>query len=188
MKKNILFVVLLITFGVLTRTIFHVGPNIEFVTSIGLISGYLFKEKRLALLVPLLIMLVSDSIIGNTKIFLFTWSAFLIPSLLGLLITKFKVDLKVKLGWFKLAFLTLNGSAISTMIFFIWTNFGHWLTTTMYSKDINGLTQSYINAIPFLRNQLAGNLLFAPMLMLVVVYFYSFYNLRKSDPKLNKAK
>jgi hypothetical protein len=188
MKKKILLVTLLVTWGVLTRTILHVGPNVEFITSISLISGFLFHEKRLAILVPLLAMFISDTYLGNTGIFIFTWSGFLFPVLLGMLLTKFNFNLKKLPGWLKLGFLTLNGAIISTLFFFVWTNFGHWLTTNMYTKDLNGLTQCYVNALPFLRNQLAGNLIFAPLLMLAVVWGFNYLNLRKSALKLNNSK
>jgi len=36
----------------------------------------------------------------------------------------------------------------------------------MYSKDLNGLLNSYFNAIPFLKNQLLGNLIFVPLIFL----------------------
>ena len=57
------------------------------------------------------------------------------------------------------------GGLISSVIFFLWTNFGVVLTTTMYTKDLSGLLASYINAIPFFRPQLVGNLLLVPLIL-----------------------
>jgi small-conductance mechanosensitive channel len=74
----------------------------------------------------------------------------------------------------------------SSISFFIWTNFGHWITTNMYTKDLGGLIDCYINAIPFLKPQLAGNLIIVPIFVLVT-YFVFNYSLR-NNTKLASAK
>ncbi|KKQ36309.1 MAG: hypothetical protein US52_C0002G0002 [candidate division WS6 bacterium GW2011_GWA2_37_6] len=66
------------------------------------------------------------------------------------------------------------GGIISTVIFFLWTNFGVVLTTSMYPKTIEGLGQSYINGLPFITNQLAGNLIIVPALF---VFTYALINI-----------
>jgi hypothetical protein len=37
----------------------------------------------------------------------------------------------------------------------------------MYSRDLPGLVQSYVNALPFLRPQLITNLFFVPVVFLI---------------------
>jgi hypothetical protein len=163
-KKSILGMSVLILLGVLTRTLFHLGVNIEFVTGISLLSGYVFKNRLKSLIVPLLIMLISDLIIGNSIIFVFTWSAFLaVPLFSQVLETiKPKNELKTVLA---AQFLGI----LSSIFFFLWTNFGVVVTTQMYTRNFQGLIQSYINALPFLRNQLFGNLILIPLIF--SVYF-----------------
>lgn len=99
----------------------------------------------------------TDIIIGNSNIFIFTWSGFLIPALLaGKLFSKYK--LKGLKKTFQGTFLGVG----SNFFFFIWTNFGVWLLDSwgMYPKTLNGLLLSYINALPFYKMQLVSTLIF----------------------------
>ena len=153
-----------IALGFLTRTIFTIGPNVEFVTIASLGAGYFMNNKRLALLVPLVIMALSDAVIGNTSIFLLTWSAFLLTPIIGIALSKFNK----KPDSANTALVGLGGSLLSILIFFLWTNFGVVVTTSMYPDTFSGLINSYINALPFLKNQLYSNIIFAPILFTLI--------------------
>jgi hypothetical protein len=101
----------------------------------------------------------TDRIIGNSWIFLFTWSGFLIPAILASnLLKTLKHKLKLKLV------LLLGVGLSSNIFFFLWTNFGVWLLDSwhMYPNTLNGLFLSYINAIPFLKMQAISTLIFIP--------------------------
>jgi len=179
-NKNLILISILVIFGVLSRTIFHLGANIEFVTAISILAGYLFKKSKLALIIPLLIMIPSDIILGNTNIFLFTWSGFLFPVLMGKL-------LSTRLSKFTDSILKISISSsvlgvISTLFFYFWTNLGHFLTTNMYPKTLEGLVQCFVNAIPFLKPQLFSNFLIVPLIMII-----SIFALNLSVSKFNKA-
>ncbi len=171
MKKNILFILGLITLGVLTRTVAHLGENIEFVTALGLSATLIIKDKKLAFLVPLFIMFFSDLIIGSTLIFLFTWTGFLFVPVFGNIIQNLKLS---KNTFINLIFNSEIGGIFSTVTFFLWTNFGVVLTTTMYTKNFAGLLDSYINGLPFLYNQLVGNLIIVPIVVLSAKFIYNF--------------
>ena len=157
MKKILLAILFLFALG--ERVVFDLGPNIELVTMAMLIAAsYVGKKEALGL--TFLIMLISDLIIGNTNIFLFTWSGFLIPAFFaGNLFSKkrFKGIKRVGFG----TFLGLGAN----FFFFLWTNFGVWVLDTfgMYPKTLEGLMMSYINAIPFWRNQLLSTLIFVTL-------------------------
>ena len=43
-------------------------------------------------------------------------------------------------------------------------NFGVWATSGMYPRDLGGLGASYVAAIPFFHNSLAGDLIFCALL------------------------
>ena len=83
-KNDIIILLSFIILGVLSRTIFHIAPNLEFITAFSLSAAYFMANKRLSLAVPLFVMFFSDLIIGNSNIFLFTWSAFLVIALTGM--------------------------------------------------------------------------------------------------------
>lgn len=158
MKKFILPILLII--AVLERTVFDLGPNFEFVTTALILSAFYLGQKQ-SLLLVFLILLISDSIIGNTNIFIFSWTGFLIPAFFASNIFK-----KIKLNKILLG----TGLGISSNIFFyLWTNFGVWILDSwgMYPKTIQGLLLSYINGIPFLKYQLTSTLLLLPISFVV---------------------
>lgn len=171
-RKTLILIVVYIIGGILSRTIFHLGPNVEFITAISISSAIILNNKKLALIVPISIMFLSDLMIGNSNIFIFTWSGFLFPVIIGFVLSKFikkQTDNKI----LKLALFSELAGVTSSMFFFVWTNFGHWLTTNMYTKDVGGLISCYINAIPFLKPQLGGNLLIVPILVVASYYIVS---------------
>lgn len=134
---------------------FDLGPNIELVTmSLVLTSFYVGRGESFWL--TLTIMMLTDLVIGNTNIFLFTWSGFLIPAIFAKgFFPKAGVRTKIFRG-------ALAGMA-STGFFFVWTNFGVWLLSSMYPKNALGLVMSYVNALPFLRYQAISTLVFVPL-------------------------
>ena len=171
-KSDIALISCLVALIVVTRTVLHIGENIEFVTAAAITAGYFLQQKRYAVWATLFGLIISDTLIGNTMIFLFTWSGFLAAPLLGMVLSKINFNKK------KLSSTIVTAEAmgiISTMVFFLWTNFGVVLTTNMYAKTADGLVQSYINALPFLRNQLIGNLIFVPVIFAAVVLIKNAY-------------
>jgi hypothetical protein len=55
-------------------------------------------------------------------------------------------------------------SVISSVSFFIITNFGTWLSTPLYQKTGAGLAACYTAAIPFFHQTLLSDLFFVGML------------------------
>jgi hypothetical protein len=157
MKKIILLSLFLLAF--LTRTVFKLGPNIELVTTVMLLSASYFGKKE-SLLLTLTIMVATDLILGNSNIFLFTWSGFLIPAFLAG--TIFQSDRT--LGLIKIFRGALTGCG-STLFFYFWTNLGVWALDSwgMYSRNTSGLLASYINGLPFLKMQMVSTLMFVPL-------------------------
>ena len=58
----------------------------------------------------------------------------------------------------------------SSTVFFLVTNFGVWMSTTMYPKTFAGLLESYLMGLPFWRNMLVADIVFT-------VGFYWLYQL-----------
>lgn len=48
----------------------------------------------------------------------------------------------------------------ASVLFYLVTNFGVWLSSTAYSPDLQGLLLSYWNALPFLRNTMIGDMVY----------------------------
>jgi hypothetical protein len=166
-KGYIIFIAIALFLTIFTRVYFKIGPNIEIVTALSLASGYFFKNKKFSIFVPLILMYFSDLIIGNNNIYLFTWTGFLVAPILGVVASKLKFK---KLNTFANAIIISTSSGILSVIeFYLWTNFGVVMMSSMYTKDIVGLLQSYINALPFLSNQLKANIVYIPLVFTAII-------------------
>ncbi len=164
-KRKIVLTVFIIFFGVVFRIFLNekVGiPNFEAVTSLSLLSGS-FLGGIFAVITPLLMLFFSDLCFGNTSVYLFTWSAFVLIGIFGTLIKRNS----------KHYFLKTTGMGIlSVLFFYLWTNFGWWLVSGMYSMNLWGLIQCFAAGILFLKNQLLSVLIFTPFFGLVFSFLY----------------
>lgn len=147
--------------GVLFRTAWHIAPNVEYVTTASLLAAT-YLGKRYALLVPFLIMVITDTLIGNTNIFIFTWSAYLTIAILGY------YDIRIlgaKFGKLKRVLWATKTGLFASLFFYLYTNFGVWALDSWgtYPRTLAGLIECYIMGLPFLRLNLLGNLFFVPV-------------------------
>lgn len=170
--KDLIIGIILVTIAILGRTVFHIAPNVEFVTVSALLAG-VFIRSRYYWLVPFMTMVISDAIIGNTLIFVFTWSAFLLPAFLGRYIKQWKESP------FKLMFSATASGIFFSLFFFLWTNFGVWLLG-WYPHTFQGLITSYLMGLPFLRLNLLGNLVIVPSMFLMA------YGVKQVAPTLSR--
>ncbi len=168
-NKKMIIAASLVLLGVITRTVWHLGPNVELVTAATLLAAS-YLGRKWALFVPISIMFVSDLIIGNTNIFLFTWSAYLVIGYLSYLSHLGKLTGLVKI------FMATGLGMIASLWFYLWTNFGVWLLDSfgMYPKSIYGLVDCYLLALPFFKYNLIGNLLFVPSLFILAEFVKKF--------------
>lgn len=139
------------------RIAWDFGPNTELVTmGMVLVAGYL--GSRWSLTFTLAVLVISDLVLGNTNIFLFTWSGFLLPLILwrgNLSRAPLPKPLLAGLGF----------GLGANLFFYVWTNFGVWLLEDkgMYPDTALGLLQSYVAGLPFLKYQLQSTLAFVPL-------------------------
>jgi len=140
-------------FAIAARFLPH-PPNFAPIAAIALF-GVCFLPKRLALILPLLAMLISDFFIGfyHWPVMLAVYSSFLLVGLWGFW-------LKKRLKWHN----TIFSAFLAGLVFFLITNFAVWVFTPWYSKTIAGLTQCFIMALPFFKNTLLGNLFYVSSL------------------------
>jgi hypothetical protein len=190
--KELIFVVVIILFGILSRTIWHIGPNIEFVTALSLLAGFLVQTKLLRFFVPLLIIISSDLFIGNTNIIWFTWSAFFIIPFIGGILKRVLSKLNIQESEiFKNIIGFEVAGIVGVTIFFLWTNFGVVALSDLYPNTLQGLFQSYYHGLPFLVNQLLSNIVFIPFVFLLGTKLYDLIlNLQigfKDSQNINKS-
>jgi hypothetical protein len=145
MNKREFIVLAFVILAVVVRLVPH-PPNFTPITALALFGATTFKNRILGTLLPLIAMAISDLYLGFYSISIWVYSSFLIISLLGHYLKK----------------INTKGILISSLIFFLVTNFGVWLYG--YPLTIEGLLLCYTMAIPFLINSIAGDLFFSYVL------------------------
>ena len=157
LKKNInslvLPIVIILSLS-LTRLIPHPW-NFTPMLAVGIFSGFYFKQFYLGLFVVIVSMFIGDLFLGFHSTMFFTYISLAVAVALGLFIKRLKFTE------------ILFSSLTSSVCFFIITNFGAWLTLEMYEKNLAGLLQSYILAVPFFHNTLISTLLYLAVLKLL---------------------
>ncbi len=140
----------LIVLGILTRFLPH-APNFNPVIAIALFGGY-YLNKKYAVLVPLLLMIMTDLFLGLHNVILFTWGSVILITILGIVQKKRKSVLTVGVS-----------SLASAILFFLITNFGVWLSG-WYPHTLQGLLNCYTMAIPFFRATLLSTIIYATVM------------------------
>jgi len=165
MDKNKLgfFVVGTILVGIFSRLLPH-PPNFTAVGAIALFSGALLQNNRIAYLIPLAALFLSDLVLNNVVYNLgeFTlfyegaewiYGSFIIMVLVGrFVITKIAAKN------------VLLASLLISVFFFITSNTGSWLAQPIYTKDFSGYLAAMSAGLPFFANTLIANVVFSAIL------------------------
>lgn len=148
MNNNNAFPVTLgwILLAALSRLLPH-PANVTPVAAMALLGGA-YLGRRQSLLFPLAALFISDLFLGLHATMPFVYGSFLITAMIGQNLKGSNFTSGRMLG------LSLS----SSVIFFVATNFGTWLTQNIYSRDFQGLAACFTAAIPFFRHTLLGDL------------------------------
>lgn len=162
----------MILVAVATRLVYFfnpglVPPNFSPVEAVALFGGAYFADRRLALLVPLAAMALSDLVIGFHNLLWLVYACVAVSTVLGF-------GLRGKVNVWRVAAYGVIGSTL----FFLVTNFGVWLGSTMYPQTFAGLIECYVAGIPFYKNTLGSTLFYS------VILFGGFALLRQRLPQL----
>jgi len=167
----------MIVLAALSRLLPH-PPNFSPVEAVALFGGAYFANKGAAIWVPLVAMFLSDLALGlvNGGIY---WSYFLSA---GYLLVYLCIALSSVLGFGLRGRVSVARvgaySLVGSVLFFLVTNFGAWLGSTMYPQTAAGLMAAYVAGIPFFQWTVLGTLFYSALL------FGSFAWLRSRSPAL----
>ena len=139
MKQRENLLVLFILIAVWFRLIPHL-PNFTPVTALALFSGLMLKRKWVSIVIPLIAMIFSDMVLGFSSISIWVYAGIGSISLVSWFLNKINV----------------NSILLSSLIFFIISNFGVWVLD--YPHTFEGLTMCYTLAIPFFGYSILGDL------------------------------
>jgi hypothetical protein len=181
-KKNRAPIIILFFLAFLLR-LTRLIPNMELVTTSLVLSSFYLSRKH-TLLFTLITLIATDLLLGNTNIFIFTWTGFLLPILV-------LPGLSRRISHLPTFLNTITMALGTNVFFYLWTNFGVWALDSwgMYPHTLPGLISCYINGLPFLKNQISSSLLFIPLFQTLILQAHrilrrdqlSPYQLAKSD-------
>jgi len=144
--------------------------NFTPVGAIALFSGAMVRDRRLAFLFPVLVMLATDLISGFNKLSPLVYASFLLSVLIGRAVVGARFSAsqsqpepanraKKRVGT-RIAVATFLGA----MQFFLITNFGVWAFLSSYPRTGAGLVACYLAGVPLFWNTLGGDATYASLL------------------------
>lgn len=158
----------LICAGMFTRMIPH-PPNFTALVATGLFAGFYFNRIQYSIAMIFITMFLSDLMIGFHQLMPFVYLSLCIPIVLGHLSKKYS-PIKGVIG----------ASLIGSLSFFFITNFAVWAFTSLYPKTLTGLAFCFEMALPFLGNQIGGDLFYSALI------FSAFFVLKNWYPALKQ--
>lgn len=144
--------------------------NVTPVAAMALFGGAHFSDKKIAFLVPLAAMTLSNFVLGWHPILFFVYAGFALTVVIGRAL-RHRVTVRN----------VASATLASSVLFFLLTNFGHWILTDMFPRSFAGLMACYAAAIPWFRNSLAGDAFY------VALVFGSFAWAERRFPALREA-
>lgn len=148
MRSTLYLMLALALFTLLWRVLPH-GWNMTPALALALFAGARLQQPALRFAVPLLAMLVSDLVLGFHDTMLYVYGALALVVLIG-------QGFAQRASVIGHAGLSVSGS----LLFFAITNFGVWMSGSLYPLTVEGLAACYAMALPFLWKTLAGDLFF----------------------------
>jgi hypothetical protein len=160
MNKRSMVLIGVVAAAALARLLPH-PPNVTPIAAMALFGGACFTNRKMAYLLPMAAMLLSDLVLGFTHYGVLillasqpvVYACILATTAIGQLIKDRRSVWQVGTG-------TLTGA----VVFFVVTNLAVWATGRIYPLTGSGLVECYTAAIPYFRNSLLGDFAFTAIL------------------------
>ena len=150
-----IFAIILFFIALFSRVSVHAW-NFTALLAAGLAFQFLFsRSKIMSYLIVLAALFVSDLALGHTPQIYSVYLSFV----LALSMTQF---FSAQSQWGR-----IGSTLFSSLTFFIASNLSVWAFDRLYSQDLNGLIQCFINAVPFYKNQFLADMVLTPAFVLV---------------------
>ena len=166
--------------------------NFTPVGAIALFSGAMVRDRRLAFLFPVLVMLATDAVSGFNILSPVVYASFLLSVLIGRTVVggRFSASLRAKRESEpdadsrpqKYLLPRFAGATfLGAFQFFLVTNLGDWAILNTYPRTGAGLAACYIAGVPWFWNTLAGDAVYATLL------FGGFFLAERLVPRLRPS-
>lgn len=176
--ETVLAMAVLISVSVLGR-LWLEQPNFKPSLAAAILAGAILRDWRLAMVVPFASLALTDGFLGvyEWPLMAAVYACLTLPVFWTRLTESTTRWVSDRCGQHHSAMvrplvelIRLNaGAAAGAVVFFVVTSAVVWTSTPWYSQDLAGLSQAYINALPFLRWMLQGNVVFLQGLLLLWV-------------------
>jgi hypothetical protein len=166
LKARSTLIIFMILAAAASRLMPH-PPNMTSVAAMALFGGAMLDDRRFAFVVPLCALFLSDLVLGFHDQMFIVYGTFALIVCIGQWLQQRRS-----------AVIIAGATFVSSLLFFITTNFGVWALDHMYPRTLAGLIACYTAALPFLRNTLEGDLFYT------LVLFGGFALLERQFPKL----
>lgn len=156
-RGKIALAVSLVILGVAGRLMPHAW-NFTPIIAIALVAGH-YLGPKFAVWIPLAAMVTGDYWLGfyEPKLMAVVYlSLAAVGYLSGFAVKRLKASR------------VLSVSAISSLIFYLATNWAVWQFSIWYPKTVSGLIECYAAGLPFLRNAIIGDIFYSIILFLVL--------------------
>ena len=151
-QPRLVTIVAMIAAAVASRLVPHPW-NLTSVAATALFAGAYLEDRRLAFLVPLAALLVSDLALGFYRGMAVVYLAFALIVCLGLWLRTRRRPLPI-----------VGATLAGSLLFFGLSNFGVWAFGALYPHSGAGLAACFTAALPFLRGTLEGDGLYSLIL------------------------
>ncbi len=160
MSKRTIFLAGTVILAAMARLIDH-PPNVTPIGAMALFGGACLVDRRLAFLLPLVAMLLSDVVLGLSKYGF--WSVLGIqPVVYGCILASTAIG-----RWItdRRSVWQVGGAVVAgSLLFFLVTNFAVWVGWYPGNHSLATLAKCYTDAIPYFRNTLLGDIGFSTIL------------------------
>ncbi len=168
-QKNTIFGAAILI-AALSRLVNH-HWNFTAVGAAAFAFALLFPTDKKVFFIPLVSLLVSDLILGFHDTMLFVYGGYMLALLPFMMISESKNSKLQKV------LTVLSGS----LIFFVVSNFGVWISGQMYPQNAAGFIETYVMGLPFYKNQFLSDILLTPALLYSFKMMLSHQLVAKSD-------
>ena len=156
--KIILSFLYIVLFLLVGRLIPH-PPNFTPILAAAIFAPYIINDRWMAMAVPLMAMFIGDVFIGFHSYMLWVYGAIAMSTV----ISKWAMQFGRK--YVSLAIMTL----LSSVLFYIVTNFAVWIMWDYYPNTLEGLIMCYTMAIPFFQNTILGTVVYTALMVSLTV-------------------
>jgi hypothetical protein len=156
---------MIILLAAMSRLVPH-PANFAPIGGMALFGAAYFSKRYWAFIIPIVSMWLADLVLNNvvySRYFdhfiwfyqgcYWTYGAFILIGLVGLVVLK---SIKVKN--------LILASLLASIVFFLLSNFGVWISTNMYPQSFSGLIACYVAGLPFFRNTIISDLVYTGIL------------------------